>query len=61
VTVFRFVEQEKATFPVATMCRVLGVSPSVYWAWIKRQPSERSLSDAALSERIREIHRVRRE
>jgi len=56
VSVFRFVEQEKATFPVATMCRVLGVSPSGFWAWAKREPSDRSLSDAELSERIRAIH-----
>jgi putative transposase len=57
VSVFRFVEQEKATFPVATMCRVLGVSPSGYWAWRKRRPSDRSLGDAELTERIRAIHR----
>jgi transposase InsO family protein len=56
VTVFRFVEQERATFPVATMCRVLGVSPSGFWAWLKREPSERELSDAALTDRIRDIH-----
>jgi putative transposase len=56
VSVFRFVEAERASFPVATMCRVLGVSPSGYWAWRKRGPSERSRSDAELSERIRAIH-----
>jgi putative transposase len=55
--VYRFVEQEKATFPVMTMCRVLGVSPSGYWAWRKRGPSDRSRADAELSERIRTIHR----
>jgi transposase InsO family protein len=57
VSVFRFVEREKATFPVATMCRVLGVSPSGYWAWRRRDPSERSTRDAELTERIRAIHR----
>jgi transposase InsO family protein len=60
VTVFRFVAQEKAVFPVATMCRVLGVSPSGFWAWIKRQPSERSMSDAELTRRIEAIHRKSR-
>ena len=58
--VFRFVEQEKAGFPVATMCRVLGVSASGYWAWSKRGPSARELADAALSEAIREAHRLGR-
>ncbi len=56
MTVFRFVEQERATFPVATMCRVLGVSPSGFWAWLKRDPSEREVSDGALTARIRGIH-----
>jgi putative transposase len=56
VSVFRFVAQERAVFPVATMCRVLGVSPSGFWAWLGRPPSERALSDAALTERIRLIH-----
>ena len=53
---YRFVDQEKAAFPVMTMCRVLGVSPSGYWAWAKRPPSSRALADAALGERIRAIH-----
>ena len=53
---FRFVEREKARFPIATMCRLLGVSPSGYWAWRRRPPSARALADAALSERIRHAH-----
>jgi putative transposase len=54
--VFRFVEQVRAAFPVATMCRVLGVSPSGYWAWAGRPPSVRARADAVLSARIGEIH-----
>jgi putative transposase len=38
------------------MCRVLEVSPSGFWAWSKRPPSRRALADAALTERIRDIH-----
>lgn len=38
------------------MCRVLGVSPSGYWAWTKRPPSARALEDARLASRIAEIH-----
>ena len=56
MTAFRFVERERASFPVATMCRVLGVSPSGYWAWSKRPPSERARSDAELTDAIRTIH-----
>ena len=53
---YRFVECEKATFPVTTMCRVLGVSPSGFWAWSRRPPSERARSDAELTGQIRRIH-----
>jgi len=60
VTVFRFVEREKASFPVATMCRVLGVSSSGYWAWSKRPVSARARIDAELTIRIRDIHAASR-
>lgn len=60
MTVYRFVDAEKAAFPVATMCRVLGVSPSGYWAWSKRPPSARARANAALTTRIGEIHAASR-
>jgi len=41
---------------VATMCRVLEVSTSGYYAWRKRERSARALSDAVLLAKIREIH-----
>jgi len=37
------------------MCRVLGVSPSGYYAWRGRGPSRRKQEDQALLERIRGI------
>ncbi len=58
--VFRFVERERRSFPVTTMCRVLGVSPSGYWAWSGRPPSERARSDVELAVRIGVIHRQSR-
>ena len=45
-------------YPVATMCRLLGVSASGYDAWQGRAPSARTESDEALLDRIREIHRI---
>jgi putative transposase len=42
--------------PVATLCRVLGVSSSGYYAWSKRSLSRRAKDDAVLIERIRAIH-----
>ena len=47
-------------YPVATMCRLLGVSTSGYYAWQGRAPSARTESDEALLDRIREIHRISR-
>jgi putative transposase len=41
---------------VATLCRMLGVSKSGYYAWRSRPPSNRSRQDAALTEKICEIH-----
>jgi len=44
------------------MCRVLGVSPSGYYASLKRiKPTDRELRDAELLKRIREIHSESRE
>lgn len=44
-------------FPVATMCRVLDVSTSGYYAWRKRKPSKRALEDRELLEKIRHFHK----
>ena len=61
MSVFRFIEAERAYLPVALLCRVLGVSRSGYYAWRDRPPSERSRQDAALSGKIREIHKRSRQ
>jgi putative transposase len=50
------VSENWAIHPVATLCRVLGVSPSGYYAWSKRTLSRRAKDDAVLIERIRAIH-----
>ena len=44
-------------YPIATMCRLLEVSTSGYYAWRDRAPSARQQADAVLTERIRQIHR----
>ena len=58
---FEFVEREKVHHPVAMLCRVLGVSPSGYWAWRKREPSARAKANAVLTERIMAIHATSRQ
>ena len=46
----------QAVYPVRTMCRLLGLSPSGYYAWRQRGPSRRSQKNTALTEEILEIH-----
>ena len=47
----------QAVHRVATMCRVLGVSPSGHYAWRKRPLSARARADVELSAEIHAIHR----
>lgn len=58
MSVYRHISAERAhcAFPVSLMCELLGVSESGYFAWSRRPPSDRELSDAWLTERIRRIH-----
>lgn len=43
-------------FPVRTMCRAFGVSPSGFYAWHTRAPSARVLEDVRIAARIRHYH-----
>jgi putative transposase len=54
------VSENQAAFPIATMCRLLGVSPSGYYAWTKRQPSRRARTDTALVAEIHAAHEASR-
>ena len=45
----------QAEFPVLAMCRVLGLSPSGYYAWLNRPPSKRAERDAELVVKIRTV------
>ncbi len=35
---YRFIVEEKANFPVVVLCRVMRVSRSGFYAWLKREP-----------------------
>lgn len=61
MNLFRFIDAERAYLLVSLPCRMLGVSRSGYYAWRERPPSRRSREDAALAERIAEIHLRSRE
>jgi putative transposase len=56
VSTYRIISAERASFPVSVMCEVLGVSRSGFHGWERRAPSNRDLSDAWLTSRIKEIH-----
>jgi putative transposase len=57
---FEFVHAEKDNFPIALLCRVLGVTRQGYYAHCKRPPSPRQANEQALRERVREVHRQSR-
>lgn len=46
----------QAEHAIRTMARVLGLSPSGYYAWLRRGPSRRAQGDAALLEAVTRIH-----
>ena len=48
--------ENRAGYPIAVMCRILGVSPSGYYAWVKRPTSARALMDAGLTAKICAAH-----
>ena len=48
--------ENRARYPIAVMCRVLDVSSSGYYAWVKRPPSAHAVTDAALIVEIRAAH-----
>jgi putative transposase len=46
----------QASFPIAPMARVLGVSKAGYYAWLRRPPSAHAVADAALLKHVRTVH-----
>lgn len=56
----RFINAEKAAYPITMLCRLTDVSRAGYYAWVHRDPSQRVREDAALSEAIHAIHTTSR-
>ena len=58
---YTFIENHKEEFPILRMCQVLEVSESGYYAWLKREPSERERVDKDLGERIEDAYQKNRQ
>lgn len=54
---FQLVDAEKANYPVEVLCDVLGISRSGYYAWKKREPSNRANKRARLAAAIAASHK----
>jgi putative transposase len=52
---FAFVHAEKASAPVAKLCRLMEVSRQGYYAYATRAPSVRVVADAKLCEDVRDV------
>ncbi|MDP7301828.1 MAG: IS3 family transposase [Pirellulaceae bacterium] len=55
---FRFINAWTGSFPVAWMCRRLGVSRAGYYAWNERPESARTQRDRHLALKVRAFHKA---
>jgi transposase InsO family protein len=53
---FEVIRAEKANYPIVVLCRVLEVSKSGYYAFVRHVPSTREVANQVLVEAIRESH-----
>ena len=53
---FRFIHDQRATFPVRIMCKMLDVSMSGYYAWRQRPECAREAANRTLVADIRRVH-----
>ena len=57
---YQFVHDHSGRFPVRRMCWVLNISPSAYYAWLRRGESRRVREDRRLLVEIKAIHQENR-
>ena len=53
---YRAIQTESTAYPVRSLCRVLGVSVSGYYAWCDRPASRRTLENCQLVAIMRDVH-----
>lgn len=54
--IYQFIKDHRSEYCVGRMCRVLEVSTSAYYNWLKKKPSQRDLHRARLLKEIRRIN-----
>jgi transposase InsO family protein len=57
---YPFIAEHRQEYPITTMCRVLEVSASGYYAWCKRELSQHARSDAQLAEQVKTAFQANR-
>lgn len=50
------VAELKDQYPITMMCRLLGITTSGFYAWLRRGPSQRSIENRRLSKHIQQVH-----
>ena len=58
---YAFIQQHRQRYSLPSLSKVLHVSRSGYYAWLKRVPSERMRANQTLLEHIRTVHRQHRQ
>ena len=58
---YAFIERHRTVWPIVIQCEVLRVSRSGFYSWRKRPPSATATRRAALTQEVREVHRLSRE
>jgi len=58
---FAFIRDHLKRWPVVVMCRVLAVTRSGFYAWLKRAPSARLRRNQRLVAKIRKVHQENRQ
>ena len=58
---YAFIERHRSEWPILIQCAVQRVSRSGFYSWRKRPPSTSVTRRAALTQEVREVHRLSRE
>ena len=53
---YRFINDHRQDYPVATMCRILGANRAGFYAWLHEPLSDRAREDQRLLALIRDSH-----